>query len=583
MTPLTAFLDRINSGTSADKCESSTLDFKTEKGSLKETAVDIAEAAVCFANAGGGTVVLGVRDTPGGPDALIGTSIDADLLRTRLYDLTTPHLLVSVEAVDYNGARLLAITVPEGVEVYATSKGAYTQRQGDKCRPMNPSEVSRLADERRGRDWSSGPSDSRIDDIDPGALDRARELLRESGDEAKQRLAVAPPAELLNRLGLVCDDQRLTRAGELLFVSRAPSGPQEVLVYQHRKTKSGEADYSRRWTTPLITCFAEAYDVITARLTITPVNLASGHQLRIEDYPSVALREALTNALTHRDYRENRPVLIRHSPFILEIDSPGPLVAGVTPENILTRGTKPRYPLLATAFNTFGWGEYLGQGVNRMFREMARSGRPLPAISSDSEQVEVVFRGDPPNANIARLVAELPIGLKDDTDTLIILLTLCTKRSVTASQIAPLIQRDTADAEESLRHLSNSDIELIEPTSGTRNRRNPNYRFRGEVLARLGPAVTYHTRSSGEVEKKVIDHVREYESVNNATIQRLFDLDVYAARDILRELVGREIITRTSTQKRGSAVRYGKGPRFPENSPRRKRSEVVVEHPETLF
>ncbi len=287
----------------------------------------------------------------------------------------------------------------------------------------------------------------------------------------------------------------------------------------------------------------------------------------------------MTNALIHRDMQENRPVLIEHSPSVLSMSSPGPLVAGITEENILTRGTRPRYPSLASAFNKLGWGEYLGQGVNRMFREMARSGRPLPEISSAPEGVTVRFRGDPPNANIARLVAELPEHLKDDTDTLIILMTLCGRKSVTAQQIAPLIQRPASDAESALRQASQPGVDLVEPSSGTRTRRHPNYRFRGEVLARLGPAVTYHSRTSGEVDRKVVDHVRDYNSINNGTVQRLFDVDVYGARDILQNLVGREILTRTSTQTRGKAVHYGPGPNFPSkrSRPRTRNAKSAVQ------
>lgn len=302
--------------------------------------------------------------------------------------------------------------------------------------------------------------------------------------------------------------------------------------------------------------------------------MRSGQQLAIEDFSSIAIREALANALIHRDLRENQPVQVRHSPATLNISSPGPLVAGVTPENILTRGTKPRYPSLAKAFNTLGWGEYLGQGVNRMFREMARSGRPLPEIKSHPDLVEVLFRGAPPNIHVARLVAELPDDLKNDTDTLLILMRLCAKKSVTAQQISPIIQRSVEDAEAALRHASQPDIELVEPTTGTRNRKYPNYRFRGDVLARLGPAVVYHSRTSGEVDRKIFDHLREYGSINNATVQRLFDIDVYGARDVLKDLVERDVLTRVSSQTRGKAVKYGPGPKFPTKKSSRRRTST---------
>ncbi|OCB51219.1 transcriptional regulator [Mycobacterium malmoense] len=572
----------ISNGAVPRNLESYVLDFKQEKATFKETAADLAEACVCFANASGGTLILGIRDNPGGPDAIVGTEVSRADLRSKIHELTQPSLTVSISEHWYDTVRLLEITVPEGLEVYATTKGEYRQRWRDECRPMSPAEVGRLSEERKGDDWSGAASDSSTGDVHPVAIERLRELLRATGDDTKIRLSQAPTTDVLARLGLLSDKGQLTRAGEILLVDQGRSGPPELLVYQHRKSRGGEADYSRRWNGPLITCFAEALEIIGARTTVTPVTLRSGQQIQIEDFPSSAVREALANALIHRDLVDNQPVLVEHSPSALTIRSPGPLVSGVTPENILTRGTKPRYPLLARAFNNLGWSEYLGQGVNRMFREMARTGRPLPVITSEPERVEVVFSGERPNAHVARVTAELPENLADDTDTLIVLMTLCTRRSVTAAQISPLIQRSIESAEETLRTACKPDVELLEPTAGTRNRRHPHYRFRGDVLARLGSAVTYHSRTSSEVDKKIIDHVREYDSINNAAIQRLFDVDVYSARDILQDLVGREILTRTSTQKRGKAVRYGKGPKFPDKKVSGRRRSPKNEQLELL-
>ena len=74
--------------------------------------------------------------------------------------------------------------------------------------------------------------------------------------------------------------------------------------------------------------------------------------------------------------------------------------------------------------------------------------------------------------------------------------------------------------------------------------------------------------------------MREYGTINNGTLQRLFDIDVYQARDILRDLVGREVLTRVSEQKRGVAVKYGVGPQFPQKATHRR---TVDPREPTLF
>ena len=267
--------------------------------------------------------------------------------------------------------------------------------------------------------------------------------------------------------------------------------------------------------------------------------------------------------MIHGDWRTRIPIFIEHSSEYIRVTSPGPLVSGITVHNILTKGSRARYPALASSFRLLGLAEEVGQGVDRMFREMIRSGRDTPVISEDQDQVVVLFKGQPPNTRITKFLAVLSQEEQDDTDTLLIVLVLCRKRTVTASDIAPVIQRSTDEAQVVLRRLSTEPVHIIEPTRGTQNRSQPSYRLTAKSLSRLGNAVTYHGRAANEVDKKIIEHLRDYGEINNRTVQRLFDIDVYAARDTLKQLVERKIITRISTQKRGYAVRYGAGDSFP--------------------
>jgi ATP-dependent DNA helicase RecG len=560
--------------TSASKSESLVLDFKTEKPAPKETFQDLADASVCFANSVGGTIVLGVRDNGTGPDSFIGTDLDAHLLRLKIHDLTEPALTVTVDEILWRGKRLLRIDVPEGLDVYSTGKGIFSKRWNDQCLPMRPTDVARLSDERSGVDWSAQSGGRFMKDLDAQALQLLRDFLRASGDQTKERLARLADHELLKELSLLCGDGSLTRAADYLL--GVPEGtPQEVLVYQHRLTRSGEADQVRRWQAPMLRAFADAMGVIGARIGSTPINTSKGQQIAIEDYPTAAIREALANALIHGDLRERRPVQIEHSPEALSVRSPGPLVSGITPQNILTHGSRARFPLLASTMRILGLAEELGQGVDRMYREMVRSGRSVPRVHVDEGEVAetgVDFAGGPPNVRLAKFVADLPDAERADTDTLLITLALCEKRSVTARDIAPIIQRGPTEAEAVLRRLAHGEAQTIEPTAGTVNRIHPNYRFTGAALASLGPAVTYSRRSASETDRKVTEHVREYGTINNATLQRIFDVDVYQARDALRDLVGREILVRVSEQTRGVAVKYGPGPKLPQKSKGRART-----------
>lgn len=581
MAQLDDVLRSIGRGqTSASKAETVSLDFKTEKPNAKETFQDLAEAAVCFANAAGGVIVVGVSDTGTGSGAFLGTRLDGHQVRSRIHDLTQPALTVTISDMTWAGMRLLVINVPEGLDVYSTGKGVFTQRWNDQCLPMRPADVARLSDERSGVDWSAQADSRTVEDIDGQAVQLMRGLLRSSRDDTKERLARLDDYGLLKELRLLTDAGKLTRAADYLLCSPADQTAHEVLVYQHKQTRSGEADQVRRWSPPLLTAFSEALSVISARINSIPVNTAQGQQLAIEDYPFAAVREALANAMIHGDLRERRPVQVEHSPEALAIRSPGPLVTGITPENILTHGSRPRFPLIAATMRILGLAEELGQGVDRMFREMVKSGRAIPTVQvleGELTETGVNLQGGPPNVRLAKFVAELPEAERSDTDALLIAYILCQKRSITARDVASVIQRTSAEAETVLRRLAHGEAGMVEPTAGTANRLHPNYRFTSTSLSSLGPAVAYSRRAASETDRKVIDHIREYQTINNSTLQRLFDIDVYQGRDLLRDLVGREILVRVSEQTRGVAVKYGPGPKFPQKVKRATRAKDVLD------
>jgi ATP-dependent DNA helicase RecG len=318
-----------------------------------------------------------------------------------------------------------------------------------------------------------------------------------------------------------------------------------------------------RIDTPLVLAFQKVLELVSARLNRTPLSLPNGQQIDIADFPALAIREAIANAIVHRDYRLQGPVLIEHSPQIFIVTSPGTLVSGVTPDNILNHPPKPRNPALSHAARTLGFAEEAGRGVDRMYREMIRSGRDLPRIEAAIDQVQVKLVGGAPRAPIARFVAQLPEQERDDIDTLLILFRLCRNRMVTARDMAPLLQKSEEEAQAGLRRLASSDPAILEATRQTARLAHPSYRLRGEVLKLLGSAVDYHRRTVDELDRKIIAHVREYGRVNSRTLQNFFDVDVIRARDILSDMVDRQLLVKISKQQRGPAVEYGPGPKFP--------------------
>jgi ATP-dependent DNA helicase RecG len=561
----------IEAGTPARTFESQTLEFKQEKATQGETERDLADAAICLANANGGIVVVGVSDRLSGPAAFLGTGLNADDVRKAVYALTAPSLLVTVTPLTHAKKRLLAVVVPEGVEVHADSKGRPYWRVGDQCQPMTPADASRLRDDRMGFDWSAQPSSAQPADVSAAVMATLRATLAGLPDDRRTH-ANRSDLDLLRLLGLV-EGEQLNHAGEILLLA-ADRGT-DRLVYQFRPTPGGEPSGSERLGWPLVTAFPRIMEVVRARLNSAPLTLPDGRQLQLQDFPELAVREAIANGLIHRDYRLPGPVFVEHSPSVLRISSPGPLVSGVTVDNILTHPPKPRNRALANAARILGFAEEYGRGVDRMYVSMMRAGRQLPIIEAEPDRVTVRLVGGAPNTRIARYVAQLPTVEQDDTDALLTLYQLCSQRTVTAEGMAPVLQRDASEAEAILERLAVDPPGMIEASGAARRTRGmPAYKLTGKATAALGPALAYRIRGGHEADRKVIAHVAEYGKVTNRTIQNLFDLTIQSANAVLDDLIRRGILVKTSTHQRGPGVEYGPGPRFPKTRKRIPRSPV---------
>lgn len=558
-------LAAIQSGSKPAELESQTLDFKEDGRSLDETLRTLANAAICFANAQGGVIVVGLSDKAAGDAAIKGTRLDAVTVRRRIYELSRPGILVDIEERRLNECPVLLIRVPSGLEVYSDPQGRAPRRVGTDCVPMTPHEQAALREERLGIDWSAHVTDATTEDVPMSVIESAQGLLANLPDQ-RRAYARLGRRDLLSALGTTTADGRLTRAGDLLFRGGAQ------VVYQYRATPGGEPRLVERLESPLVSTFQRLMELIAARSNMTAVTLPGGQQIGIADFPALAVREAIVNALVHRDYRLAAPVSIEHSPDVLVISSPGPLVAGVTPANILTHPSRPRNPALAKAVRVLGFAEEVGRGVDRMYREMIRAGRSLPRIEASIDHVRVTLVGGAIDTGIARFVATLPEEEREDTDTLLVLFALCTKRTIDAAQLAPLLQKTEAEAESVLRRLAREEIAMVEPTRGTARRASPAYRLRGEALQALGTAVPYQRRTTDEIDRKIVAHVREYGKVTNRTVQNLFDVAVIRARDILTDLVKRELLVKTSEQQRGPGVEYGPGPKFPSSGSKSRES-----------
>lgn len=562
-----AALRQIETGARAADLESVSLDFKRAQQSFEDTAKDLAEAAACFANTpGGGTLVVGVDDKLSGHAAFLGCPHDGEALRRRIWELTNPSLTVSAASPDVAGVIVLVLVVPEGLEVHTVGGRAH-HRVDKSCEPMTASEQARLVDDRRGADWSGEPSGVQASAVSPLAIATARQLLRVHPDRQRQAYSDLSDIDLLRALGVADADGNLLRGGELLFCDKDRA---EHLVYQFRRSPGGEPADIQRLGQPLLLAVQRLLELIAARIDRTPILLPSGQQVELADLPEGPVREAVANAVAHRDWRIPDPIAVEHAPSRMLIASPGPLVSGVTVDNILAHPSKPRNRTLLEAIRKLGLAEQAGVGVDRMYRDMIRSGHAPPEIN-ESDYVRVTLTGGAPNRVLARYVAGLPATIADDVDAMLVLFTLLGQRTVTAAGLEPVLQKPATEVEAVLRGLAADDVGMLEPTRQTVRRRAATYRLREHALKELGTAVSYRRRTADEIDRKIVATVSELGQITNGVVQALLDVKVERASRILADLVDREILVKTSPHERGPRVTYGPGPKFPARGSARSR------------
>ncbi|MDF1488082.1 ATP-binding protein [Tessaracoccus caeni] len=563
MDHIDSAIDDVLHGTvTGDGGETVDIEFKTDGRSLPDDLALLADAASCMANSSGGTIVVGVSDKLSGAEAFKGTRLDPEKVRLRIYELTNPPLLVEAESRRVLDVSLVVLRVPDSTQVHSANGQIPSERVDKHCKPMSTARIAAVIAQKTGLDWSAGESGIPVKQVDPLAMRIAREFLNRATEVARRQLADAGDIDLLRALGVVQSEQTLTNAGALLFVPGFI--PHTLISYTHRRTPAGQLTANEHLAGPLIVAIDRVFNLIDVRLERTPVTIGKGQQLHVADLPEAAVREAVVNALMHRDYFSHEPVAVEHAVTQLRATSPGGFPPGVSIHNVLTTSSRTRNANLAGAMRMLGLAETAGSGVDKMYAEMTRIGHEPPRYAADTSRVQVTLLGGSPNTLLTRFTATLPTEESTDADTMLVLLTLLTHRTVDAAELTPVLQKPEIEETQSvLARLSGERLHLLEPTRESARRAHPRYRLREEALTALGSAVTYRRRTTDQIDRKIIELVRETGTINSRMVRILLDLDMAGASRVLSNLVDRGVLTKTSEASRGPSVTYGKGPTFP--------------------
>ena len=364
---------------------------------------DLGKYCSALANEGGGRIIFGVTDNR--PRKVIGSRAFEQPERTRKGLCEKIPIGIDFDEIHHpdckTGSRVLVFSVPgRPVGMPIKFDGRYWMRKEDSLVGMTEERLRAIFAE-SGHDFSGDPCEGlQLSDLDPHAIAafRARWINKacKAGDAIlADRLAALDHRQLLADCEAIVDEQ-LNYASLVLFGSTKAVGKylsQAEVVFEYRSSEtSGAAQERKEFRGGFFAFQEDLWDAINKRNDMQEYR----EDLFVTSIPTFSerpVREAVLNAVCHRDYQMSGSVFVRQFPRRLEVDSPGGLPHGITLENILDR-QKPRNRRIAEICTKCGLVERSGQGMNLIYEDLIKASKPEPDFSrTDAYQVGLTLHG----------------------------------------------------------------------------------------------------------------------------------------------------------------------------------------------
>lgn len=529
--------------------ESMLVEFKGEAGRpLSDN--ELVEAVVCLANRDHGDegwLLVGVEDdgTISGARPRHGSSTDPDRVVALIANRTRPSLSVRAFLVDLDGRSVLAVEVPRARIAVGTADGRYIRRvmlgTGEPgCLPMTPADILSRQSAIGQEDMSARVIEGTTwEDLAPSEIARLRETIRRyRGDSALVELSDLDFAKALGMVDANGEPRHLTVTG-LLLAGR------EQAIQKHLPTSeiafqvlSGiDLELNEFFRQPLVRVLEEVLVYFRARNREREV-MAGMFRVGVPDYSERAFREGVINALVHRDYSRQGAVHIQWYEDRIEISNPGGFPEGVHLGNLLVTPPRPRNPRLADAFKRLGLVERTARGIDTIFWEQVRNGRPAPDYGrSTPTDVVLVLPGGEANLEFVGFLMEQqnrdgrPLGL----DELLVLNRVFLERRIETRVAAQLIQKPEAEARGVLERLVERG--LLEPRGEKKGR---SYHLSAAVYRGIGQKAAY-VRVRGikpeQQRQKVLQYAKKHGRITRREAAEICQISDFQATRLLRGLV----------------------------------------------
>ncbi|MFC1465424.1 MAG: ATP-binding protein [Candidatus Brachytrichaceae bacterium NZ_4S206] len=359
----------------------------------------LAETLIAFANSDGGTIVLGYDER--GRPAMHAPPEDIEAVLREAAGLTSPPVRATLENAGGDGNPQLIVRVPRSVDLHSLKDGRVFVRVAGENRALTGDEIRNLTQSKSAGDYEAetvpGATLADFDDEIVAEYIAKRELRTRRKIELVERNA-QHAVSLLKDIGALDTRSQPTVAGILLF-GKNPQAflPQSGVVFVkfpgvEPRGEGGRVGYGRREEIngPLARVIERTWQVILEEMRVGAI-VKGLEREEVLEYPEFAVREALVNAVCHRDYRlRGRRIEVRKYADRLEIISPGGLAGYITLDNIIEEHFS-RNPRLVQGLFQWGYIEELGLGIDRMIEDMVAAGHPAPKFNATAYSFTVVL------------------------------------------------------------------------------------------------------------------------------------------------------------------------------------------------
>lgn len=454
-----------------------------DRKSARVRPADLAPLISAFANAEGGTIVIGVddktRDIEGiamvGPDR-INDFINAPRDYCKPMPVSTWEYL---EVTNHRGEpdRLLLIHVsPEQEQIIHTRKDETWLRIGDRSREIRGEDLRSLEYSRNTRRYEEECTlDAAIEDLDPRLLQRYKQILDAEA---------LPTEQVLKARGLirtVNGRERLTNAAVLLFAENImqfyPNCRVRFVRYEGNVAGVGtrmNIVKDKSLDCCILRLIDKAKEYIETQLReFTALDGPTGTFRTVPEYPEFAWLEGIVNAIVHREYAlMGDYILVAMYDDRLEIKSPGKLPNIVTVENI--RHTRyARNPKISRVLTEFGYVRELNEGVRRIYSDMEAFFLEDPEYAEPGQQAvrltlrnNIVMRQIRQTERVRKGIDSAIWEQLDDTERDILVL-MGSRTRVTRAELMKHTGRSRRMVIDKLNHLI--DLHVIKKNGKTRD------------------------------------------------------------------------------------------------------------------